>query len=32
MDGREATRAILAKRLPTRVLVLTMHAQEEYQR
>lgn len=27
MDGREATREIVAKGLPTRVLVLTMHTE-----
>jgi two-component system, NarL family, response regulator NreC len=30
MDGREATVEIVKKGLPTRVLVLTMHAEEEY--
>jgi DNA-binding NarL/FixJ family response regulator len=30
MDGSTATREIVAKELPTRVLVLTMHAEEEY--
>jgi DNA-binding NarL/FixJ family response regulator len=30
MDGREATQEIMKKELPTRVLVLTMHAEEEY--
>lgn len=30
MDGREATREIVAKQIATRVLVLTMHAEEEY--
>lgn len=30
MDGREATQEIVKKELPTRVLVLTMHAEEEY--
>jgi DNA-binding NarL/FixJ family response regulator len=30
MDGREATKEIVKKELPTRVLVLTMHAEEEY--
>ncbi len=30
MDGREATAEIVKKELPTRVLVLTMHAEEEY--
>ena len=30
MDGRAATKAIVSKGLPTRVLVLTMHAEEEY--
>src|SRR3954462_8859994 len=30
MDGAAATKAILAKQLQTRVLVLTMHAEEEY--
>jgi len=30
MDGTAATKEILAKKLPTRVLVLTMHAEEEY--
>ena len=30
MDGTAATKAIAAKGLPTKVLVLTMHAEEEY--
>ena len=30
MDGSTATREIVAKGLPSRVLVLTMHAEEEY--
>jgi DNA-binding NarL/FixJ family response regulator len=30
MDGREATQEIVKKELPTRVLVLTMHTEEEY--
>ena len=30
MDGLEATKAIVAKKLPSRVLILTMHAEEEY--
>ena len=30
MDGRAATKAIVSKGLPTKVLVLTMHAEEEY--
>lgn len=30
MDGREATLEIVRKELPTRILVLTMHAEEEY--
>ena len=30
MDGSAATKEIVAKGLPTRVLVLTMHAEEEY--
>jgi len=30
MDGREATQEIVRKELPTRVLVLTMHTEEEY--
>ena len=30
MDGTEATREIVAKSLPVRVLVLTMHAEEDY--
>jgi DNA-binding NarL/FixJ family response regulator len=30
MDGREATREIVAKGLPTRVLVVTMHAEDEH--
>lgn len=30
MGGAEATAEIVAKRLPTRILVLTMHAEEEY--
>jgi len=30
MDGSTATKEIVAKGLPTRVLVLTMHAEEEY--
>jgi DNA-binding NarL/FixJ family response regulator len=30
MDGTAATREIVAKELPTRVLVLTMHAEEDY--
>jgi len=30
LDGREATREIVAKALPTRVLVLTMHAEADY--
>jgi DNA-binding NarL/FixJ family response regulator len=30
MDGAAATKAILAKQTTTRVLVLTMHAEEEY--
>jgi DNA-binding NarL/FixJ family response regulator len=30
MDGATATREIVAKALPTRVLVLTMHAEDEY--
>jgi DNA-binding NarL/FixJ family response regulator len=30
MDGTAATKAILAKETSTRVLVLTMHAEEEY--
>ena len=30
MDGRSATKAIVAKGLPSKVLVLTMHAEEEY--
>jgi DNA-binding NarL/FixJ family response regulator len=30
VDGREATIEIVKKGLPTRVLVLTMHAEEEY--
>ena len=30
MDGTTATKEIVAKGLPTRVLVLTMHAEEEY--
>ena len=30
MDGSTATREIVAKGLSTRVLVLTMHAEEEY--
>ena len=30
MDGTAATKAILAKQTTTRVLVLTMHAEEEY--
>jgi DNA-binding NarL/FixJ family response regulator len=30
MDGIQATKEIVAKELPTRVLVLTMHAEEEY--
>lgn len=30
MDGREATVEIVKKELPTRVLVLTMHSEEEY--
>jgi DNA-binding NarL/FixJ family response regulator len=30
MDGREATQEIVKRELPTRVLVLTMHAEEEY--
>lgn len=30
MDGAAATRAIVAKALKTRVLILTMHVEEEY--
>ena len=30
MDGATATREIVEKKLPTRVLVLTMHAEEDY--
>jgi len=30
MDGREATRIILEKQIPTRILMLTMHAEEDY--
>src|SRR4051812_47632008 len=30
MDGLHATRDIVARKLPCRVLVLTMHAEEEY--
>lgn len=30
LDGRQATKEIAALALPTRVLVLTMHAEEEY--
>ncbi|MFI5310706.1 MAG: response regulator [Gemmatimonadales bacterium] len=30
MNGLEATKAIIAKKLPSRVLILTMHAEEEY--
>ena len=30
MDGTAATKEIVAKALPTRVLVLTMHAEEDY--
>jgi DNA-binding NarL/FixJ family response regulator len=30
LDGREATRAIVEKGLPSRVLVLTMHAEADY--
>jgi DNA-binding NarL/FixJ family response regulator len=30
MDGREATQEIVKRELPTRVLVLTMHTEEEY--
>ena len=30
MDGTEATKAIVAKNLPTKILVLTMHVEEEY--
>jgi DNA-binding NarL/FixJ family response regulator len=30
MDGTAATKEIVAKELPTRVLVLTMHAEEDY--
>src|SRR4051794_31936413 len=30
LDGAGATKAIVAKGLPTRVLVLTMHAEEDY--
>ena len=30
MDGSTATREIVKKRLPSRVLILTMHAEEEY--
>ena len=30
VDGKSATKEIVAKSLPTRVLVLTMHAEEDY--
>jgi two-component system, NarL family, response regulator NreC len=30
MGGRDATREIVAKQIPSRVLVLTMHTEEEY--
>jgi DNA-binding NarL/FixJ family response regulator len=30
MDGAAATKAIIAKQLPTKILVLTMHVEEEY--
>jgi DNA-binding NarL/FixJ family response regulator len=30
VDGKSATKEIVAKALPTRVLVLTMHAEEDY--
>jgi len=30
MDGTEATKAIVAKKLATKILVLTMHVEEEY--
>jgi DNA-binding NarL/FixJ family response regulator len=30
MNGLEATKIIIAKKLPCRVLILTMHAEEEY--
>ena len=30
MDGLEATKAVIAKKLASRVLILTMHAEEEY--
>ncbi|MEO6446157.1 MAG: response regulator transcription factor, partial [Gemmatimonadaceae bacterium] len=30
MDGREATRLIVEKELPTKVLMLTMHVEEDY--
>jgi DNA-binding NarL/FixJ family response regulator len=30
MDGTAATKAIVAKQLPTKILVLTMHVEEEY--
>jgi len=30
MDGLEATKLVIAKKLPSRVLIMTMHAEEEY--
>jgi DNA-binding NarL/FixJ family response regulator len=30
MDGLEATKVIVARKLPSRVLILTMHAEEDY--
>jgi DNA-binding NarL/FixJ family response regulator len=30
LDGTEATKEIVAKNLPARVLILTMHAEEDY--
>ena len=30
MDGTAATKAIVARQLPTKILVLTMHVEEEY--
>lgn len=30
MDGLEATKLVVAKKLPSRVLIMTMHAEEEY--
>jgi DNA-binding NarL/FixJ family response regulator len=30
MNGLEATKVIISKKLPSRVLILTMHAEEEY--